>query len=101
MDYPIFEGAPDVAQAVMPHILQAGSARPQSLEAPGPVAGPLIARATATPEITASSAYASGQGDRLRSTRGGACSRRSNATRPQRLDVSIVKQRRSNAYFGR
>ncbi len=60
MDYPIFEGAPDVAQAVMPHILQAGSARPQSLEAPGPVAGPLIARATATPEITASSAYASG-----------------------------------------
>ncbi|UYN96568.1 MAG: hypothetical protein KIT25_06445 [Enhydrobacter sp.] len=60
-DYPVLDRAPDVAQAVVPHVLDAdGVAQPQSAGSPGAVAGPGNLRAAATPTVTSGSAYASG-----------------------------------------
>src|SRR5919108_1061175 len=61
MDYTVLNRAPDVAQAMVPHTIDnSGNAVPHSSSNPGAVAGPGILRASATPTVTASSAYASG-----------------------------------------
>ena len=61
MDYSILNRAPDVAQAVVGHSVDAnGNAVPQSAGAPNPVAGPATLRATQAPTITSGSAYAAG-----------------------------------------
>jgi hypothetical protein len=60
-DYPVLNKAPDVAQAVVPHVLDAdGVAQPQSVASPGAVAGPGNLRAAQTPVVTSGAAYASG-----------------------------------------
>jgi len=49
MDYPVSNKAPDVAQAVVPHVLDGdGNAVPQSPAAPQPVGNAELATATAT-----------------------------------------------------
>ncbi len=61
MDYPVLDKAPDTAQAIVPHAIDAdGNAVPQSPSAPGAVAAPVNLRASQTPTVTASAAYAAG-----------------------------------------